>query len=392
MEPAFLEWLSGFTDAEGNFNITLRKFNGNTYSSVMLTFQICLHIDDLFLLENIKKQLNCGHISISGSKCNFFINDKPSLVQVVLPIFNYIKLNSSKYYQFLIFEKAVNLYKDNKHLSTEGKLEMISLYKQIKLSYLAPSSKIFNNAPLTLNWLGGFTDGDSTFSISNYKPRLKFENHIKELELFKRIKSYLNSNTNIIITKPRINRPNANITITLDITNIQFLKNHISNLYSKPGILKSKKLKDFNDWSIVVNLYYLGYHLKPEGQLLIKEIKNRLNNFRLSTNIKNITSSLEIPNNKSSFDSLSFENRLKIILLTPSPYEILNGVRVKRGTHKLVSDRVKIICIDNLKNKTIYSSITECSLKLGLDRAKIKTCLITGEEYKNYQFIFAPLP
>nr|WDS46421.1 LAGLIDADG homing endonuclease [Cyathus striatus] len=358
----------------------------------MLTFQIGLHIDDLSLLENIKKQLNCGHISISGSKCNFFINDKASLVQVVLPLFNFIKLNSSKYYHFLIFEKAVNLFKDKKHLSKEGKLEMISLYKQMKLSYLAPSSKIFYNVHLTLNWLGGFTDGDSTFSISNYKPRLKFENHIKELELFKRINSYLNSNTNIITTKPRINRPNSNLTITLDITDIQFLKNKILNLYSKPGILKSKKLKDFNDWSIIVNLYYLGYHLKPEGQLFITEIKNRFNNCRLSNNIKNLTSSLEIPNNNSSFDSLSFDNRLKNILLTPSPYEILKGVRVKRGTTNLVSARVKIIAIDNLNNQTIYSSIKECSIKLGLDRATIKTCLIKGEEYKNYKFIYAPLP
>ena len=31
----------------------------------MLTFQIGLHIDDLFILEYIKNKLNCGHISIS---------------------------------------------------------------------------------------------------------------------------------------------------------------------------------------------------------------------------------------------------------------------------------------------------------------------------------------
>ena len=112
LDSKFLEWFTGFTDAEGNFSITLRKLNENNYTSAMLTFQICLHIDDLPILEFIKNKLNCGHISISGSKCNYFINDKDSLLQILLPIFNFTILNSSKYYQFIIFtpegEKAVN--------------------------------------------------------------------------------------------------------------------------------------------------------------------------------------------------------------------------------------------------------------------------------------------
>ena len=54
----------------------------------MLTFQIGLHIDDLFILEYIKNELNCGHISISGQNCNYFINDKDFLLQILLPILN----------------------------------------------------------------------------------------------------------------------------------------------------------------------------------------------------------------------------------------------------------------------------------------------------------------
>jgi hypothetical protein len=49
--------------------------------------------------------------------------------------------------------------------------------------------------------------------------------------------------------------------------------------------LKTKKFKDFNDWSFVVDIYYFGFHdyLLPEGKLLITEIKNSWYNFRLST-------------------------------------------------------------------------------------------------------------
>jgi cytochrome c oxidase subunit 3 len=188
LDSEFLEWFSGFTDAEGNFNITLQKLKENNYTNAMLTFQIGLHIDDLSLLEYIKNKLNCGHISITTSRCNYFVNDKTSLIQVILPIFNFIKLNSSKYYQFLIFEKAVNLIKEKKHLSPEGKLEMLKFYKEMKISSCkqapASQSKEINNIPLTINWLGGFTDGDSTFSIFKYKPRIRFENHIKELKIY----------------------------------------------------------------------------------------------------------------------------------------------------------------------------------------------------------------
>ncbi len=193
----------------------------------MLTFQISLHINDLCVLEYIKNKLNCGHISISGSKCHYFVNDQNSLIKVIIPIFNSVKLNSSKYYQFIVFEKAVNLFKENKHLSPEGKLEMIHLHKEMKRDnyYLAPSPEIFNNLHLTKYWLGGFTDGDGSFSFGNYKPRFKYENHIKELELFKRIKEFLNIESNINITKARNNRPNANITVVLDINDIVSLKN-----------------------------------------------------------------------------------------------------------------------------------------------------------------------
>jgi hypothetical protein len=116
----------------------------------MLTYQIGLHIDDLFILEYIKNKLNCGHISISGPKCNYFINDKDSLLQILLPILNFTKLNSSKYHQFILFEKVVIFIfiKDKKHLSKEGKLEMIKFYHELKKPYLAPLN---NNTLLTIH-------------------------------------------------------------------------------------------------------------------------------------------------------------------------------------------------------------------------------------------------
>jgi hypothetical protein len=387
LNSKFLEWLSGFTDAEGNFNISFRNLINDKYNSLILTFQIGLHIDDLNLLIFIKENLNCGHISISGSRSNYFVNDQASLINVILPIFNFVKLNSSKYYQFLIFEKAVKLIKNKKHLSPEGKLEIIKYYHEIKKPSIAPSSNKFNNIPLTVYWLGGFIDGDASFSVNNYAPRLKFENHIKELELFKRIKDYFNlSSANLNIIKPRNNRSQSSPMVVFEIREIHNLKNIIVPLFSKVNVLHSKKLKDFNDWTILVNIYYLGYHLLPEGIILNNEIKKRWNNFSLSTskhlnnNIQNITCSpLEV----------TFENKVQNLFLLPAPYEIKNGLRFIRGTNKLVSEKLKIISIDKFNNKSIFSSLSECSKSLHINRSKIKNCLLTGEIYQNYKFILA---
>lgn len=399
LDSQFIEWLSGFTDAEGNFNITLRKLNdplkakANNYSSAMLTFQIGLHIDDLPVLEKIKNKLNCGRISISGFKCNYFVNDIASLTQIIVPIFKFgapaVNLNSSKYFQFLIFEEAVNLFKNKKHLTPEGRIKLLNLYFKMKEPYLAPSSKdfkLYGTPPMTSYWLGGFTDGDSTFSIGNYKPRLKFENHEKEIELFKRIKTFLNSNSKVITSKPRKNRAlSSNPTVCLDITEIHFLKKTIVPLYSS-GILLSKKLKDFNDWCIVVELYYLGYHLLPQGKSLINEIKSRWNNFRLSSKTRISEPSLAQAREGQRESNTSFDLRLNSLFLIPSPYEIKNGIRFKRGTNNLISESLKIIATDNLNNRSLFSSIAECSTTLKLDRAKIKNSLLSGEEYQNYKF------
>jgi len=47
-----------------------------------------------------------------------------------------------------------------------------------------------------------------------------------------------------------------------------------------------------------------------------------------------------------------------------------------RGTKNLVSEGLKIIAIDNLNNKSIFSSISACSIAINIDRSKIKHCLL----------------
>jgi len=366
LDKNFIQWLVGFTDAEGNFNISLKGLNQNSYNSLNITFQIGLHIDDLYILEYIKDKLNCGSISISENRCNFFVNDQKSLINVILPIFKYTELKSSKYFQFLIFENAVNLLINKKHLSPEGRLKILEYYKEIKIVNLNSTAR--ENMEIEQYWLIGFTEGDATFSTNKLVPRLKFENHIKEIELFKSILKYFkfgNLSTN--------SRETGN-TVILEINNIHALFNIVLPLYIDSML--TKKFLDFSDWSIIVKIYYYGYHNLPAGVELINLIKSQMNNYRLSSN-----SSVKLEN------SIILE-KWNSLLSLPSPYEIKNNIRFIRDTDKLVSEKLKIIVEDAKGNKQYYDSMVECSKQMNISRQKMKYCLMTGISHKGYIFKF----
>jgi hypothetical protein len=76
--------------------------------------------------------LKCGHISKSKDRINYFVNDINSLLYVIIPIFDHVNLNSSKYHHFVLFKKAVLLTKDKSHLSDKGKLDIINYQKEMQ--------------------------------------------------------------------------------------------------------------------------------------------------------------------------------------------------------------------------------------------------------------------
>ena len=101
--------------------------------------------------------------------------------------------------------------------------------------------------------------------------------------------------------------------------------------------------------------------------------------------------------------NIDFYNKLKYLFSLPAPYDIKNGIRLIRGTHKLVSETTEIYCLRRLRsgvstkmpealgnNKFKFSSISECSKALKIDRSTIKKYLITGEFFNNYKFSLTP--
>lgn len=381
IEKNFLEWLVGFVDAEGNFNIKITGLNGASYKNAQFIFQIGLHSEDRKVLDYIKDNLKCGHISSSTNRVNYFVNDKLSLEYVIVPIFNYINLNSSKYHQFDLFKKAFTIAINNKHLSPKGKMQIIFFQKEMQKmvgSWIPPT--IIDKISITKYWLVGFVDGDGTFSTNKYKPRFKLENHIKELELYNKIRAYLGTG-NLSIGSTRPGREHQGITVNLEVNSIKELKNIIIPIMR--GRLKTLKLSDFMMWNHLVDIYYNGYHVLPEGKIVFDKIKLTMNKHRLMN-----SQSLSLLVQLSVKDEInSAINKLYNI---NSPYIIKNGIRYIRDTNNLVPDTNNIIVtVEGVSGiKTIYSNISDCSEQLNIGKKHIKNSLVTNKCYKGYSFSF----
>lgn len=92
----FLFWFSGFTDAEGNFLISLDR------NYVKFRFKISLHIDDIGVIYIIKSKLNIGNVTVENSRnrCSFIVENYPDIKNVICPLFNTFYLHTSKKLDF----------------------------------------------------------------------------------------------------------------------------------------------------------------------------------------------------------------------------------------------------------------------------------------------------
>lgn len=80
IDKSFLEWFSGFTDAEGNFSI----FEDNKY--IRFRFKLVLHKDDINILYKIKNSLEIGNIYIENKNyCSYVVNSLNEIIYLSTP-------------------------------------------------------------------------------------------------------------------------------------------------------------------------------------------------------------------------------------------------------------------------------------------------------------------
>jgi len=137
-------------DAEGCFFIWIRSDNTATFR-----FLLGFHINELPLLNNLKNIFNCSSITVSKTACFFEITSKKDIQNIIIPIFEYFPLNSTKYLDYQDFKKAFEIYTSENYSKDDDLIKIKFLKSNMnKARKLNNFNKIVHITP---SWLLGFS-------------------------------------------------------------------------------------------------------------------------------------------------------------------------------------------------------------------------------------------
>lgn len=365
----FIEFFRGFTDGEGCFLIT--KIRDNYFQ---FSFVIKLHIDDIKILEYIRTQLGIGNITTGESYCRFMISNLKDL-QMIIDIFKNHPLNTTKYLNFIEFEKAYNLYintSDKDDNLTKEVLRFKSNMNKERIEFTFPSGFKFN---ITNYWLLGFIEAEGCFygEKSNLTVGLSIAQSSQDRDLLYAIKDYLCTRLGKDLTDldfadnisiyDKEKFDNTKAVSTLGITNFELIVNGLIPFLDSLS-WQSKKRYDYEDWRLIIKIKELGLHYLPEGKSIILELLNQMNNYRLSTN-KNIKS-----------ERSELLSRVDLLLNSPSNFELLeDGTKLIKSKGTVFSNRSKTkVALYDKEGKLFktFNSMVECGKFIGIHSVTVK--------------------
>ena len=119
-------WVVGFIEAEGCFQVKLYKSNTNIGLAVNLRFNITQHTRDLTLLNSLINYFDCGIVKIrpTGYACDFYVLKLSDILSKIVPFLYKYPLIGAKRLDFMDFCKVANLMNEKAHLKQEGILEI----------------------------------------------------------------------------------------------------------------------------------------------------------------------------------------------------------------------------------------------------------------------------
>ena len=303
--PELNPWfVTGFTDAEGCFSISIRP-NANMKTSwrISPSFLIKLHIKDIAILEKIQYTLGVGVIRKAGIDMAVFAVESVKDLQVIVNHFDKYPLLTAKSSDFLIFKQCFEIIKEKKHLTSEGLLSLVALKSSLNWGLSDSLVKAFPNVVSVKrpeyvfesisdpNWVAGFTSGDGSFQIitspgntvSSVRLRFAINLNIREKDLIEGLalffKSYgtkLSDSSEITISK---NYYISGETISLQFGKFSDIVNIIIPFFEEYGIVGVKSL-DFIDFKKAADIVKNKEHLNPEGFNEILKLKSGMNKNR----------------------------------------------------------------------------------------------------------------
>lgn len=372
------KWLSGFIDAEGNFQV----FFDRQYLRVL--FRINLHVDDIEVLYAISKYLGVGSVRIQSSYGVYSIGKVKDLITVLIPLLDKHSLRTTKYLDYIDFKKILQILSSSPSTKLSGedlttaKL-IIAGMNSTRSSY--DYSKIHNLNKIDPYWLLGLIEGEGTFGFRNLVPYFQLGLHSRNLSLLKTISSYLSSLPNGFCFT--LNSPAPKVSITLNkrtnvtvivIANVDALYDYLA-MFLLDMPFQSRKSTDFYYWCLAVYFHKIGHFYTPNGRALVLTIANFVNKARYSTaSVPVITPSLE---------SIKQVLSMKLpITITPE----LNHLQLSQKFARLVKNRT-IWLYDNglLVKGSPFNTHATAAEAAGLPKntSVIKRYIDTGKLFNN---------
>jgi hypothetical protein len=298
VEESLHSWfITGFTDAEGCFRISLIKdLRSRSGWNIQAFFVINLHLKDLDLLKQIQVYFGgIGSVTSSKDKCRYIVSSLSQISSTIIPHFDKYPLISQKQGDYLLFKDVVSKMLNKEHLTREGLKQIVAIKASLNLGLPEKIQKAFPlvipvQRPTILNpviphakWMQGFTTGEGCFFVNIFKSshhklgfqvRVEFEmaQHIRDSLLIESIKNYFCCG---IVSSYSKGMVKFKCTSFLDLSSIiiPFFKEHFP--------LGNKRL-DFEDFCVVVKLMEDKAHLSEEGLKQIHSVKAGMNTRRVN--------------------------------------------------------------------------------------------------------------
>ena len=121
ISPRIGNYLAGFTDGEGSFNVSFRRRNDYT---MPWKISLCFNVSqkDKVILTLFKKHLGCGTLRGRGDGVWYYeVNNFTAILENVIPFFNKFGfLSAKKKRDFIKFKQIAQLIVEEKHLTEDG--------------------------------------------------------------------------------------------------------------------------------------------------------------------------------------------------------------------------------------------------------------------------------
>lgn len=114
-------WLSGFIDAEGNFQAFFDRYYLRVAFRIVLSVnRVHGHIDDLAVLQYICNYLKVGIVRINNKRCVFSITKLNEINKILIPLLDMHTLRTTKYLDYLDFKLIVDILNNSKSTRVIG--------------------------------------------------------------------------------------------------------------------------------------------------------------------------------------------------------------------------------------------------------------------------------